>query len=171
MALGEKRMRRLLAILAGGFIAALPMLFLAWPDYAYLAACHRFEETTLAVPDRAEASRTDAVVESPCFIGESWEPDSTALALAALAALIVACVLGGRLAATISENGNKFVASAAGALPYVTLSLLDRAFVVGLLLGVLAGLFGLLGVVRWSWIAHLTNGWRATRPKPRAPQP
>lgn len=116
-------MRHPVAILAGAFVAALPIVFLAWPDYALRDACHRFEESSFwSVPVR-EAQNDATAVEAPCDV--RWESfDPAFLQLLTLGAAL-ACLLGGRLAAHISETQRVLVASAAGSLPYVVLGVTE----------------------------------------------
>lgn len=164
-------MRHLIAFLAGAFVAALPLVFLASPEYAPAEACHWSENWSLwPAPHASSVGSSAALTEVPCPAGLGADAPNE-LPWLTVAATLLACCLGGRVAGHISESMRLPVAFAATAVPYSALALLEGEVLFALVFGLVAGAFGLLGLLRLSSIAHLTNGWRATRAKPRPPQP
>lgn len=160
-------MRYLAAIGAGAFIALLPPLLFMFPDFAWEQACI----SAAQFPSYAQGQ--GETVEYPCgLIDEILDP--LWIRLLVLLTLVAGCVISGALAARIAEEKRMAVAFLAPCSAYVllilwsdfkaSLSPFEVAFIIALVL--VAGFLGTTGV----YLKHLTNAWRATRSKQRAPQ-
>lgn len=156
-------MKYLVAIGAGALLALLPPLLLVSPYLAWEHACMRFANTSPAALEAGDA------VEDPCWlIHETLEP--LWLQLLITMVLTITCCVSGALAARISEKRRWVVAFLAPFLAYLLLiSWGASSASVSSLEVAVPFVAGLLGVAGTGW-QHLTNAWRATRSKQRAPQ-
>jgi hypothetical protein len=160
-------MRYLFGIGAGALLATLPPLLLVLPEIAWLQAC-----TSVALAS-SKVQGIGEVVEVPCgLMHDTLQP--LWVRLLVLSVLAIGCATSGALAARISERRPLAVALAAPFLGYFMLIYLSRptvpisSFELASVLAV-SLMAGLLGASTVGW-QHLTNAWRATRSKQRAPQ-
>lgn len=160
-------MRYIAALLAGIFLAILPLVMLSFPDFAWEQSCLRSD---IAVEANDEAG---TVVSAPCWLMRDSE-ESKPVRIFTVAMLLLGCVAGGALASRIAETRRALVAFAGPCVGYAILLWLQESdtnmgpfpFPVA----VVAGLAGVVGAVRWSRIPRLTNAWRTKRAKPRPPE-
>jgi len=155
-------MRYLIAIVTGALLAVLPPLMLVFPDLAWEHACLSVAKILPTAQGLGE------LVESPCgFIDETLEPLPVRVLM--LSMLSIGCAIAGALAARIAERRRLAVAFLAPFLAYGVLFSWGRfnASLLPIAVGV-ALAAGALGTVGAGWRC-LTNAWRATRSKLRAP--
>ena len=152
-------MRYFLAIASGALLSILPALLLVTPELAWLSACNTFVETSL-IPQAV-----DAVIENPCGMTHRHPDDPMWVSALNLSVVALGCVLSGILAVRVADERRLVVSFLAPFLGYVGL-LIWELHIGALFVGIFAGLLGIVGV---GW-QHLTNAWRTTRSKQRAPQ-
>lgn len=153
-------MRYLIAIASGALLAILPLLILATPDLAWRHSCMSVTETSPAPQELYE------VVENTCWISHRKPDLPLWMSVLNLSILAISCVISGALAARITGERRLAVAFLAPFLGYVVLLFLSGSHWLELVVGLFAGLLGMVGV---GW-HYLTNAWSATRSKQRAPQ-
>lgn len=141
----------------------LPPLMLVLPEFAWEHSCM----DAINIPTGAEM--LGGVAENPCELIEET-PQPLWMGLLVVSMLMVACSISGALAARIAEERRFVVAFFAPFLGYLLLNLSggpsELLSPFALTAALAAGLFGSVGA---GW-QHLTNAWRATRSKQRAPQ-
>jgi MFS family permease len=106
------------------------------------------------------------VVENPCGISHRGPDEPLWMSVLNFSILAIGCVISGALAARITGERRLAVAFLAPFLGYVVLLFLGGPHWLALVVGLFAGLLGMVGV---GW-RYLTNAWSATRSKQRAPQ-
>jgi hypothetical protein len=157
-------MRYLIAIASGALLAVLPLLLLASSDLAWWQSCMSVANS-FPVPDDAYE-----LVENPCGMTHRRPVEPLWAIVLNISMLMIGCVMSGALAARLSETRRVVVAFLSPFLAYVALISLggpnEMLSPVAVAVALAAGLLGIVGP---GW-EHLTNAWRATRAKPRAPQ-
>jgi hypothetical protein len=153
-------MRYLFAIVSGALLAILPAVILTMPDLAWWYACRNFVETSLA------PQAIDAVIENPCGMTHRRPDEPIWMGVLNFSIVAISCAISGALAARMADERRLVIAFLAPFLGYVVLLFLGGPHWLAFVVGMFAGLLGMVGV---GW-QYLTNAWSATRSKQRAPQ-